>query len=53
MDTLSDLLLIAVIAAFAQTVNQAMGMGYGVITSSLLLSTGMPPRRHLRDRPRR
>ncbi len=43
MDTLSDLLLIAVIAAFAQTVNQAMGMGYGVITSSLLLSTGMPP----------
>ncbi|MDA1009970.1 MAG: sulfite exporter TauE/SafE family protein [Chloroflexi bacterium] len=43
MDTVADLLLIGVIAAFAQTVNQAMGMGYGVISSSLLLSTGMPP----------
>ncbi|MEX2375777.1 MAG: sulfite exporter TauE/SafE family protein [Dehalococcoidia bacterium] len=43
MESVYDLLLIAVIAAFAQTVNQSMGMGYGVITSSLLLSTGMPP----------
>lgn len=43
MESLSELLLIAVIAAFAQTVNQSMGMGYGVITSSLLLGTGMAP----------
>lgn len=43
MDAASDLVTIALIAALAQTVNQAMGMGYGVITSSLLLSTGMPP----------
>lgn len=43
MELLSDLILIALIAALAQTVNQAMGMGYGVITSSLLLGTGMPP----------
>lgn len=40
---LEHLALIALIAALAQTVNQSMGMGYGVITSSLLLTSGMPP----------
>jgi hypothetical protein len=43
VDLTNDLLLIAMIAILAQAVNGSMGMGYGVITSSLLLALGMPP----------
>jgi uncharacterized protein len=43
VDLTNELLLIALIAVFAQTVNGAMGMGYGAITSSFLLTMGIPP----------
>lgn len=40
LDTLLQLLLVAI---FAQLVNSSMGMGYGVITTTLLLGLGAPP----------
>lgn len=43
MDVPAEILLIALVAVFAQLVNGSMGMGYGTITSSLLLGLGMPP----------
>jgi uncharacterized protein len=43
MELPAEILLIALVAAFAQMVNGSMGMGYGTITSTLLLGLGMPP----------
>jgi uncharacterized protein len=38
-----DFLIFAVIGFFAQLIDGALGMGYGVISSVALLTTGIPP----------
>lgn len=40
---LSDFLIFAAVGFFAQLVDGALGMGYGVISSTVLLATGVPP----------
>jgi uncharacterized membrane protein YfcA len=41
--SLSDFLIFAGVGFFAQLVDGALGMGYGVISSTVLLATGVPP----------
>lgn len=40
---LSDFLIFAGVGFFAQLIDGALGMGYGVISSTVLLATGVPP----------
>lgn len=40
---LSDFLIFAAVGFFAQLIDGALGMGYGVISSTVLLATGVPP----------
>ena len=40
---MSDFFIFAVVGFFAQIVDGALGMGFGVISSALLLSQGVPP----------
>lgn len=43
MDWFSDFLLFAAVGFFAQVIDGALGMGYGIIASTVLLATGAPP----------
>ena len=38
-----DFLIFAAVGFFAQLIDGALGMGYGVISSTVLLATGVPP----------
>ncbi|MCX8509552.1 MAG: TSUP family transporter, partial [Rhodobacteraceae bacterium] len=40
---MGDFFIFAVVGFFAQVVDGALGMGFGVISSALLLSQGVPP----------
>lgn len=40
---LYDFLIFAAVGFFAQIIDGALGMGYGVISSTVLLATGVPP----------
>jgi uncharacterized protein len=40
---LADLLLFAAVGFFAQLIDGALGMGYGVISATVLLASGVPP----------
>ena len=40
---ISDFLVFAAVGFFAQLIDGALGMGYGVISSTVLLATGVPP----------
>jgi uncharacterized membrane protein YfcA len=40
---LTDFLTFAAVGLFAQLIDGALGMGYGVISSTVLLATGVPP----------
>lgn len=40
---LTDFLIFAAVGLFAQLIDGALGMGYGVISSTVLLATGVPP----------
>ena len=40
---MGDFFLFAVVGFFAQIVDGALGMGFGVISSALLLAQGVPP----------
>ncbi len=40
---LFDLLIFAAVGFFAQLIDGALGMGYGVISSTVLLASGVPP----------
>jgi len=39
----SDFLIFAAVGFFAQLIDGALGMGYGVISSTVLLASGVPP----------
>jgi uncharacterized protein len=43
MEWLPDFLTFAAVGFFAQMIDGALGMGYGVISSVVLLATGVPP----------
>lgn len=38
-----DFVVFAAVGFFAQLIDGALGMGYGVISSVMLLTTGVPP----------
>jgi uncharacterized protein len=38
-----DFLMFAAVGFFAQLIDGALGMGYGVVSSVVLLATGVPP----------
>lgn len=40
---LADFLIFAAVGFFAQLIDGALGMGYGVISATVLLATGVPP----------
>ena len=40
---MDDLLIFAAVGFFAQLIDGALGMGYGVISSVVLLASGVPP----------
>lgn len=40
---LTDFLIFAAVGLFAQLIDGALGMGYGVISSTVLLASGVPP----------
>jgi hypothetical protein len=42
-DSLNDFLAFMIVGFFAQLVDAALGMGFGVISSSILLAHGIPP----------
>ena len=43
MGSIADFLMFAGVGFFAQLIDGALGMGYGVISSTVLLATGVPP----------
>jgi uncharacterized membrane protein YfcA len=43
MESIADFLIFAGVGFFAQLIDGALGMGYGVISSTVLLATGVPP----------
>ena len=43
MGSVADFMMFAAVGFFAQLIDGALGMGYGVISSTVLLATGVPP----------